>query len=204
MVAAVLATILPALLVVPLAGGTLRAEPRQVLLVRHADKDVDRGDPNLSPAGLLRAIRLGRLLPACFGPVERLGSYGFNPGSQKNARSYQTAVPLAVATGLPIRLFSGGDDDSPAAPADLRQDPWLAGRSVVLVWEHRRLPALAAELGWPAMAAIADDAFDDLVVLRYDAAPGQPPTVTRHQQSALLRQPCYQRAVSPLPQVPLP
>jgi hypothetical protein len=130
-------------------GGGLRAEPLQVILVRHADKDVGRGDPNLSPAGLMRALRLGRLLPACFGPVERLGSYGFNPGSQKNARSYQTAVPLAVATGLPIRLFDGGDDSSPAAPADLLQDPWMERRSVVLVWEHRRLPAMAAVLEWP-------------------------------------------------------
>ena len=175
MVAAVLTTILPALLVLPLAAGGLRAEPRQVILVRHADKDVDRGDFNLSPAGLLRAIRLGRLLPACFGPVERLGSYGFNPGSQKNARSYQTAVPLAVATGLPIRLFSGGEDDSPAAPADLRQDPWLAGRSVVLVWEHRRLPALAAELGWKAsnqeLCRAAFRLKDDPVFSGDEAAP---------------------------------
>ena len=200
-VGAALATILPAL---PLLPGPLRAEPRQVILVRHADKDVDRADPNLSPAGLRRALRLGRLLPACFGPVERLGSYGFNAGSQKNARSYQTAVPLAVATGLPIRLFGGGEDDSPAAPPDLRQDPWMAGRSVVLVWEHRRLPALAAALGWPAMAPIAADDFDDLVLLRYSGVAGAPPLVTRHRQSELLRQPCYQRAVSPLPQVPLP
>ena len=54
------------------------------------------------------------------------------------------------------------------------------------------------------MAAIAEDAFDDLVLLRYDGGLGQPPTVTRHRQRDLLRQPCYQRAVSPLTQVPLP
>ncbi len=196
-----LATILPLPALLP---APLRAEPRLVILVRHADKDVQRGDPNLSPAGLRRALRLGRLLPACFGPVDRLGSYGFNAGNQKNARSYQTAVPLAVATGLPIRLFGGGEDDSPAAPPDLRQDLWLAGRSAVLVWEHRRLPALAAILGWPAMGPIAADDFDDLVVLRYSGVAGEPPAVTRHRQSSLLRQPCYQRAVSPLPLVPLP
>jgi hypothetical protein len=62
---------------------------------------------------------------------------------------------------------------------------------VVLFWEHRRLPQLAAGLGWPAMAPIADDDFDQLVVLRY-RPPLQQPEVRTYSQVQLLdgRQRC--------------
>jgi hypothetical protein len=48
------------------------ATPAQVILLRHGDKDPGRGDYNLSPKGFERAIRLGRVIPACFGaPINR-------------------------------------------------------------------------------------------------------------------------------------
>ena len=62
---------------------------------------------------------------------------------------------------------------------------------MVLFWEHRRLPQLAAGPGWPAMAPIADDDFDKLIVLRY-RPPLQRPEVRIYSQSQLLdgRQHC--------------
>jgi hypothetical protein len=64
------------------------AMPREVILMRHGDKDTSRGDSNLSPEGFLRSVNLGRLLPACFGPIDRIGTFEFAFDTQKNARSY--------------------------------------------------------------------------------------------------------------------
>lgn len=182
----------------------LAALPLQVILLRHGDKDPNRKDYNLSPKGLLRAMALGRLLPACFGPVERIGTFELNPTNQKNARSYQTAVPLAVATGVSIQIFWGSRQDSTLAARQLLADPAFAGRSVVLFWEHQRLPLLAQALGWPGLAAIDDNDFDQMFLLRFNADnPGRPQGQLL-SQSQLFESACYRNGISPLPQTPLP
>ncbi|MEI6360129.1 MAG: hypothetical protein WCO50_07355, partial [Synechococcus sp. ELA619] len=91
------------------------ATPAQVLLLRHGDKDSERGDYNLAPKGFERSIQLGRMIPACFGAPTSIGVYEFDPVSAKNARSYQTAVPLAVNTGINIEMIRGSRANSLAA-----------------------------------------------------------------------------------------
>jgi hypothetical protein len=51
--------------------------------------------------------------------------------------------------------------------------------------EHRRLPELAAGLGWPTMVPIGNDDFDQLIALRYRPAEPQP-EATHYSQSRLL------------------
>ena len=97
------ASLLVALALLPVSA---IAQPAEVILFRHGDKDRKRGDFNLSPQGFRRAVNLGRLLPACFGPIEHIGSYMFKIGTQQNVRSFQTAMPLAVATGINILMFT--------------------------------------------------------------------------------------------------
>lgn len=87
--------------------------------MRHGHKDVSRGDFNLSPQGLERALALGRLIPACFGRPTKIISYPFNRLTGKNSRSYQTLVPLASATGLNIEIVEDAIDHSEAAGAGL-------------------------------------------------------------------------------------
>ena len=186
-----------------LAGAPALGQPAEVILLRHGDKDRQRGDYNLSPRGFRRAINLGRLLPACFGPIQRIGSYRLAVASEKNARSYQTAVPLAVATGLNIKMFTDSADGTPYDGAELLQAGWAQGKTVVLFWEHRRMPALAMALGWDGMGAIGKDDFDGLYRLRY--TPGKfLPDVSVSRESELFQQACFVNATSPLPAVPLP
>lgn len=181
----------------------LLAQPLELILLRHGDKLVQRGDYNLSPNGLLRAINLARLLPACFGAIDGIGVYGFNLKTQKNARSYQSAVPLAVATGLNIKSFPEADRHGDAVAAELLHAPWSQGKRLVLFWEHRRLPALAAALGWPLMEPIAAKDFGGLYQLRYSAGTFVP-QVSHARHSELFQRPCFRQARSPLPVVPLP
>lgn len=177
---ALLGVAAPALHVAP-----VRATPELVLLLRHGHKSGEAGDYNLSPQGFERAIALASLLPRCFGRPSQIRTFDLDPESSQNARSYQTAVPLAVATGVNISIDIGSRENSFRSGRHILTDPFFAGRRVVLFWEHRRLPELAAGLGWPTMAPIGSDDFDQLIALRYRPAEPQP-EVTHYSQSRLL------------------
>jgi len=169
----------------------------EVILMRHGDKDPARGDFNLSPAGFARAIGLARLIPACFGLPSEIHTYLLDLQSSKNARSYQSAVPLAVATGLNIRVALSSQDHSFEIGQQLRRRAGGPQARLVLFWEHRRMPELARGLGWDGMSPIAEDDFDQLWLFRY-ASPEAPPRVSVVHQSDLVRQACFRSAQSPL------
>ena len=172
-----------------------QAAPTQVLLLRHGHKSGLPGDFNLSPQGLDRAIALAALLPACFGQPTHILTFYLDPVSSKNARSYQSAVPLAVASRVNIQIDEASREASRQSGQRILNDPRYSNGRVVLFWEHRRMPELAAGLGWSGMSPIADDSFDDLFELTYPPGSGQP-VVRRLSQSALLsgRQSCPQPA----------
>ena len=167
------------------------AIPEQVILLRHADKDTGRGDYNLSPKGFERSIRLGQSIPSCFGAPTRIGVYEFDLATSKNARSYQTAVPLAVASGVSIAMMAGSQANSLAVGQQVLRAKSYDGARVVFIWEHRRLPDLAKGLGWGAMAPIGYDDYDQLVVLSWPSA-GAPPQVKLLSQKELFKRPCSQ------------
>ena len=184
-----------------LVASAPRAAALEVILVRHADKDTQRGDYNLSPAGFRRAINLARLIPACFGPPAGITTYLLDPLTSKNARSYQSAVPLAVATGAPIRIATHSAEASEQIGRQLRSEHEQSSERLVLFWEHRRMPELARGLGWPAMAPIAEDDFDPFYVFRY--RPLSPsPEVRTYRQSQLFQLPCFRNATLPWDSLP--
>ena len=172
------------------------ATPAQVILLRHADKDSGRGDYNLSPKGFERSIRLGHSIPACFGAPTHIGVFELNPASSKNARSYQTAVPLAVATGLNIAIMPGSQTNSLSVGQQVLHAKSFDGAKAVFIWEHRKLPELAKGLGWGAMEPIAPNDYDQLLVLTWPSAEG-PPQVQRFSQDELFRQPCSHSKAAP-------
>jgi hypothetical protein len=163
----------------------VQSRPAQVLLMRHGHKDPAAHHYNLSPAGFQRALALASVIPACFGTPTQITTFALDPDTSKNARSYQTAVPLAVASGVNIRLDRSSIQDSKRSGQRMLQDPRLDGGLLVLFWEHRHLPQLAAGLGWAVMPPIADDDFDTLYRFTYPQG-SSTPLVTRYSQSALL------------------
>ncbi|MBM5800096.1 MAG: phosphatase PAP2 family protein [Cyanobacteria bacterium K_DeepCast_35m_m2_023] len=179
-------------------GGPALALPQRVVLLRHGHKlpmGEERVNYNLSETGFLQAFSLSHVLLACLlkGQPLQLVSYGFDPISGKNARSYQTLVPLAVASGVNIRLFEDAATGSEAAGCTLLKDPGYAGAWVVAAWEHRRLPELARGLGWPTMPVIASDDFDGLWVLDYFRGSTRP-RVTVLSQQQLAASSCGRRS----------
>ncbi len=145
-------------------------------------------------------LGLASVIPACYGTPSHITTYFLDPETSKNARSYQTAVPLAVASGVNIRIDRSSVVDSLQSGRSMLSNPTYSGGLLVVFWEHRHLPQLAAGLGWPEMPPIADNDFDLLYRLRYGRGETAP-QVTRFSQSALLdgSQPCSQAPVpSPL------
>jgi hypothetical protein len=192
---AVLLRLLPLVCVIQLTAA-VPASALEVLVIRHADKDVQRGDYNLSPAGFRRAITIARLIPACFGRITGITTYLLDPRTSKNARSYQTAVPLAVATGVPIQIDLEAEAGSEQSGERIRRQLGASDARLLLFWEHRRIPELVRGLGLASLAPIADDDFDGLYVLRYPVA-GAPPQLPIHRQSELVKQPCFVNASLP-------
>lgn len=177
-------------------GSNAWAIPSEVILLRHGDKDSQRGDYNLSPAGLERALRLGRMIPACLGTPSQIRTFELDPISSKNARSYQTAVPLAVATGVNIGIVVGSRESSARFGEEFLRSKAFDGTRAVFFWEHRLLPELAKGLGWPAMAPIDSDDYDQLYRLTYTRGSRQPQVELLSQQE-LFQRPCSQlRSVS--------
>lgn len=120
------------------SGAEHRLEPHTVILVRHAEKqlDGDPRDPELTPAGRERATALARLLS--HSGVTRLVSSEYK-------RTQATLAPLAESTGLSI-------DTRPARELEALADELLAAEpgSVTVVSGHSNtIPALAAQLGAP-------------------------------------------------------
>jgi hypothetical protein len=120
--------------------------PATILIIRHAEKLTD-GRIDLSPTGFERA----RLLPTLFSPAaarpdlptpQVLFATHLSPHSN---RPVQTVTPLAAALHLPID-DSFSNDDYPALAHALLSGKY-AGKIVLVVWHHGKIPQLASALG---------------------------------------------------------
>jgi hypothetical protein len=145
--------------------------PATVLIIRHAEKLTD-GRIDLSPIGFERA----ELIPKLFLPV------GVRPDlptpqvlfathvSAHSNRPMQTVTPLATALHLPID-DSFSNDDYAGLAATLLSGKY-AGKVVLVVWHHGKIPQLAAALGaTPPYTPWPDQQFDR--IWRIDYANGK-------------------------------
>lgn len=145
--------------------------PATILIIRHAEKLTD-GRIDLSPTGFERA----RLLPKLFSPAaarpdlptpQVLFATHLSPHSN---RPVQTVTPLAAALHLPID-DSFSNDDYPALAAALLSGKY-AGKVVLVVWHHGKIPQLASALGaTPPYTPWPDTQFDR--IWRIDYANGK-------------------------------
>jgi broad specificity phosphatase PhoE len=150
--------------------------PRQILLMRHAEKPDDDTDPGLSPAGKQRASRLATYIPQSFGSI---GFLFASAPSKHSIRPIATMTPLSEAIDVPIGE-NIADQDYPVLAREVLTDPKYAAATVLICWHHGHLPDFAEALG--ASPSQVGGRWDPLVfnlIWRLDYPPGSTtPTLT--------------------------
>lgn len=134
----VLSAIAMSLAVLP---GAAMAAPDKVVLIRHGEKP-ESGD-NLSCQGENRALQLPKVLHEKFSVPDHTLVPALETGkSTHHARMFQTVTPFAVKYGLKIDSKYGETEYDKVARHVLKKSG-----TVLLVWEHKAIPNIAAALG---------------------------------------------------------
>jgi broad specificity phosphatase PhoE len=146
--------------------------PTIVYVVRHAEKAADPNDPPLSPAGVVRADALARVLEG----AEIAAIY-----SSQTQRTESTVRPLSQKIGIPISLGTASMDD-PAAYARQLAAEVLAkhrGQNVVIVNHSNTVPVIVETLSGQAVEPMNDYEYATLFIVTIP--PDGPPSVVRAQ-----------------------
>lgn len=148
-----------------------RAEPAQVVLIRHAEKinDVDTG---LSEKGIRRSqalVTFFKTNPTInrFGPPAAL--YAMDQRSATSSRRpILTLTPTAKELGLELRHpYTKKKTKELARELLSRKD--IAGKTVIVCWEHSHLVDLVHDLGWKAShLSWPKGAYDRVWIVRFE------------------------------------
>ena len=125
-----------------------------VILVRHAEKNIEPNnpDPDLSPAGQARAQELVRIFSAA----------GVNAiYATQYKRTQQTVKPLADSLGLTAGIF-----DSKRTP-DLVKEILTAhrGQTVFVAGHNNTVPEIVGALGGGNFPVIPENEFDNMFIV---------------------------------------
>jgi hypothetical protein len=119
--------------------------PRQIVILRHAEKPDDIGDPHLSPAGTQRATMLATLIPQRFPNPDFL--FATAPSKESN-RPVETLTPLEIKCG-PALNKDIADKDYKILASEMLGKPEYSGKLAIICWHHGKIPDLAMALGVP-------------------------------------------------------
>ena len=156
-------TVIAAVVLIPAnAGDPVPDNKLRVVIIRHGEKSLT-GD-NLSCQGQNRAL----MLPAVLVQKFQVPNHVYVPSirqkkSESHARMLETVIPLAVKYDLNINSEFAVD-----AYADIAAQVLHKSDTVLMVWEHNGIPALAAALGVNNPPAWKTKNFDGIWVITYN------------------------------------
>src|SRR5260221_4153375 len=136
-------------LIVWLAATTLSiAQPAQVIIIRHAEKPDDGNE--LSLAGRERAAALVPYFLETDELVEFKTPVAIYAQAQKKAtssvRSFQSVKPLADALHVTVNQSYTRDQHKNMVDEIVHENAY-EGHTVLICWEHKVIPDMAAEFG---------------------------------------------------------
>ena len=142
-------------------AGTVPDKDLRVVIIRHGEKP-DSGD-NLSCQGQNRALQLPDVLYRKFG----IPGHVYVPAigvrkSNDHVRMFETIIPFAVKHGLTIN----SEFELDAYPAIAQRVLGKTG-TVLMVWQHDAIPALAAQLGVDTPPKWKDKDFDSIWIITF-------------------------------------
>ncbi len=138
------------------------AAPARIIVIRHGEKP-DAGD-ELNERGFARAkalVEYFKTNPAVikYGPPAAI--YAMQPkGPGGSVRAIQTVQPLADALNLTIDS-DWKKDQLDELVAAVMSAPGLEGKTVLICWEHKVIPAMVRRFGWTTAPARWDGAVFD-------------------------------------------
>jgi hypothetical protein len=139
----------------------LPAEGLRVVIIRHGEKQLD--GENLTCQGENRARQLPLILYGKFGKPGAAYVPSLQSGNvTSHARMFQTISPFAIRYGLSINSQFAGNDY-----ANLVKSILANKGTVLLVWNHTYIPALAAKLGVSQAPRWPDDDYDSVWIITY-------------------------------------
>ncbi len=149
------------------------ALPAQVILLRHAEKPYPEEGSHLSEEGWARARALSDYFlkspeATRFGKVA--GLYAVRPDRPDGSvRSIETLTPTSQA--LRVKIQTGFTKlEVSALVQEILKSPAFDGRTVVVCWEHKRIPEIAKALGAKdAPEEWGGKVYDRLWYLRFDS-----------------------------------
>jgi hypothetical protein len=149
------------------------ALPAQVILLRHAEKPYPVEGSHLSDEGWARARALSDYFlknpeATRFGKVA--GLYAVRPDRPDGSvRSIETLTPTSQA--LQVKIQTGFTKLEVSALAqEILKSPAFDGRTVVVCWEHKRIPEIAKAFGAKDVPGEwGGKVYDRLWYLRFDS-----------------------------------
>jgi len=131
------------------APAEVRSEPRQILIIRHAEKPPEEAKSvDLNAEGKQRAAALPELFEKSEKVPDPLPKPDFvfaTKNTKHSHRPVETVIPLAKRLNQPID--SRFADEEYAKLADeLLQNRKYAGKKVLICWHHGMIPQLTAKL----------------------------------------------------------
>lgn len=166
--------------------------PTIVYVVRHAEKATDPKDPPLSPAGVVRADALARVLEG----AEISAIY-----SSETNRTESTVRPLSQKIGIPISHGTAPMDDAAAYARQLAAEVLARhrGQNVLIVNHSNTVPVIVETLSGQAVEPMNDYEYATLFIVTIP--PDGPPSVVRAQygQPDGMAPTAPQAAVGPTP-----
>ncbi len=130
----------------------VRPGPRQMVLIRHAEKTDRPDDPGLSALGQQRARALADMFAARWGLPDVIIACR---STAKSTRPVDTVRPLATKLGLPVLDQWETQDFADLAGATSIEAAY-SGKTILICWRHDTLQLLAQNLGaadappWPS------------------------------------------------------
>ncbi len=142
-------------------AGSIPDDDLRIVIIRHGEKP-DTGD-HLNCQGENRALLLPRILESKFGVPDRVYVPSLASGkSQAHARMFETVIPLVAKHQLKVN----SEFDTDAAPAVADQLFHKRG-TILVVWQHDAIPALASALGASNPPKWKKKDFDGIWIITY-------------------------------------
>jgi hypothetical protein len=146
--------------------------PAQIIFLRHAEKPATGSELNA------RGWERARALPKLFLQDRRVLEHGIpvaiyagappKPGG--SVRSIQTMEPTAKALGLKVNTSITRDEIGSLVEA-IVATPAYEGKTVVVCWEHKKIPLMLSAFGWKTgPKRWKDSVFDRLWILDFGPA----------------------------------